>query len=124
VSLPPPSGEQADSRSAGPPPTEVGPAELDAARPRSVRIVREAGAVVNLAWTNGSGGYPVVVQATSTGGQSVVTPVPDGAGSVELTGLDPDGGYCFLVTAVLSATPLTTAPSDPPVCIRGAYVRD
>ncbi|NRQ38375.1 serine/threonine protein kinase [Nonomuraea sp. NN258] len=101
----------------------IGKRDIVALTPGRPRLAADRGALVELRWTLPARAkrYPLVLQRSPVeqGGQPL-TPLPAGATSARVAGLDPAAGYCFLVGVPLSIAESSTVAWSRPLCIRGA----
>jgi len=100
----------------------VSPAIVSAAQPQQLTAV-DGGTAVVLHWQLRAGGpqYPLLVQQVASGqAAAALTFLDRGTMTAMVSGLDPRGGYCFRVGALVATGSPATISWSQPVCIRGA----
>jgi hypothetical protein len=124
TSGPPRQGAPATSPAATATAPVVSQSALDAARPTGLAVV-DRGTSAVLRWQLGPGNrYPLFVQEAVSGRPpGAPRPVPLGATTTTVDGLDPAAGYCFEVGALVALGQPSTVAWSEPVCIRGAVAR-
>jgi hypothetical protein len=101
-------------------PAGAPPAVVAAARPQQLTAV-DGGTSVVLHWEPGTGRYALVVQQVEAGqAPAPLTALEAGATTTTLSGLDPSGGYCFSVGALVATGRPPAIAWSLPACIRGA----
>ncbi|SEG27573.1 Serine/threonine protein kinase [Nonomuraea solani] len=100
--------------------------QVAALTPRNLKVTADQGALVELRWTLPAGArdYPVVLQRSPVKkGEQPITALGQGSTTTRVAGLDPAGGYCFLVGVPLRISETSTVAWSKPTCIRGAVAR-